>query len=326
MSLSTKQVAVIMGGWGEEREVSMRSGEAVAHAIESLGHQVHRVLATGKLDIALRALDCEVAFLTLHGRLGEDGKVQGLLEVMGLPYTGSGVLASALAMNKAVAKKLFRQHNLATPTGYSISNANLEQLEALHCDLGFPCVVKPARGGSSVGVTLVHTRDQLAPAVVAACRYGGEALVERYVKGKEVTVAVLGSRVLGSVEVTPPGAMFDHLAKSEAGTRFHSPPRLTATRLANVEAMALAATAALGCRGLSRVDFICSESANDVVLEVNTVPGLSEGSLVAKIAKATGLSFERLVEQMLAAARLDEDGVSGASLAPVSRHPTLSAG
>lgn len=303
--LQNRRVGVLMGGWGEEREISIKTGEAVAAALESRGHEVVRVFAGPGLDQTLRHSKIDVAFIALHGRMGEDGRVQGLLEVLGIPYTGSGTLASALAMSKHVAKKLFRQHNLATPTGYVVAQADLEHLEERHLDLGFPCVVKPANGGSSVGLTLVHTRDQLRPAVAQACRYGGEALIERQIKGREVTVGVLGDRVLGSCEMTFEGGTFDFATKYQGGAKYHLPARLSATRLLNVEAMALAATRALGVRGYARVDFICSDTANDVVLEVNTLPGMTKTSLLPKIAKAAGIAFEDLCERILSAATLD---------------------
>src|SRR5215218_5219180 len=152
-----KRVGVLMGGWGEEREISLRTGEAVVAALESRGHAVTRVFAGPGLDRALRGAGLDVAFLALHGRMGEDGKVQGLLELLELPYTGSGVLASALAMDKPMAKRLFRLHNLPTPCGYSVRPG--QDLLERHGDLGFPCVVKPARGGSSVGLALVRTPE-----------------------------------------------------------------------------------------------------------------------------------------------------------------------
>jgi D-alanine-D-alanine ligase len=257
------------------------------------------------LDRDLRLANLDVAFLALHGRMGEDGKVQGLLEVMSIPYTGSGVLASALAMNKGVAKRLFRQHNLATPAGYTVTTADLGRVEELHLDLGFPCVVKPAQGGSSVGLSLVRALGELRPAVELACRFGGEALVERFVKGREVTVAVLGDEVLGACEVSHGGATFDNEAKYSGAVRCHVPPRLPATRVANLEAMALMAYRALGCRGAARIDFICPDVGNEVVLEVNTLPGMTPASLLPKIARARGLSFGALCERLLELAATD---------------------
>lgn len=302
---STRRIGVLMGGWGEEREVSMKTGEAIALALEAKGHQVARLFAGNGLDTTLREAAVDVAFLALHGRMGEDGRVQGLLEVMGIPYTGSGVLGSALAMNKGFAKKLFRQHNLATPTGYVVPASKLKDVPTLHADLGFPCVVKPASSGSSVGLTLVHTREQLEPAIALACRFGGEALVERFVKGREVTVAILDGEVLGTCEVSHDGSIFDTQTKYEGGAKYHLPPRVPATRIANIEQMALTAARSLGCRGAVRVDFMVPEIGNEVVLEVNTLPGMTRTSLFPKIAKAAGLSFEELVERILDGATMD---------------------
>ena len=324
--MTQRRVGVLLGGWGEEKDISVKTGEAIATALEKSGHAVTRIVAgpstplgTGPgLDQALRSANIEVAFLALHGRMGEDGKVQGLLEVMGVPYTGSGVLASALAMNKGFAKKLFRQHNLATPAGYVVSAGQLDQVGELHCDLGFPCVVKPSSGGSSVGLTLVHGIDQLRPAVALACRYGGEAMVERYVKGKEVTVAILGGEILGSCEVSSPGATFDFATKYEGGARYHLPPRLSATRISNLETMALTAYRALGCRGAARIDFICPDVGNEVLLEVNTLPGMTPTSLLPKIAQARGLSFEDLCESLLALAEHEDVDVRPASSVPLA--------
>lgn len=299
-------VGVLMGGWGEEREISVKTGEAISLALEAQGYRVTRILAGPGLDTSLRAAHIDVAFLALHGRMGEDGKVQGLLEVLGIPYTGSGVMASALAMNKPFAKKLFRLHNLSTPPGYSVRRQEADRAPELHLDLGFPCVVKPAHGGSSVGLTVVHAPEQLIAAVQLACRFGGEALVERQIKGRELTVGILGDSVLGSCEISYGGPSFDFDAKYKAGAKHHLPPRLPPTRLRNVEAMALGAYRALGCRGYARVDFLSSDSLNDVVLEVNTLPGMTQHSLLPKIAKAAGLSFEDLVQRILERATLDD--------------------
>ena len=320
--MTQRRVGVLLGGWGEERDISVKTGEAIATALEKRGHAVTRIIAGPGLDQALRSAQVDVAFLALHGRMGEDGKVQGLLEVLGIPYTGSGVLASALAMNKGFARRLFRQHNLATPAGYVVGLGELEQVEDLHLDLGFPCVVKPASGGSSVGLSLVHTLEQLRPAVAKACRYGGEALVERYVKGREVTVAVLGGEVLGSCEVSVPGAAFDFDTKYQGGARYHLPPRLSPTRIANVEAMARSAYAALGCRGAARIDFIVPDVGNEVLLEVNTLPGMTPTSLLPKIARHAGLSFEDLCEKLLAQAARENIDVLPEPTVPPHVTPT----
>lgn len=313
----SKRVGVLMGGWGEEREISLKTGEAVVAALESRGHSVSRIFAGPGLDRALRSAELDVAFIALHGRMGEDGKVQGLLELMGLPYTGSGVLASALAMNKPMAKQLFRLHNLPTPYGYRVGRADLARALELHGDLGFPCVVKPACGGSSVGLSVVRSPEALGAALALACRYGGEALVERMARGREVTVGIVGDEVLGTCEISTPREGFDYEAKYKGGARHHLPARLSPTRLANVETLALAAYRALGCRGLGRVDLICSEGENDVVLEVNTLPGLTPMSLLPKIAAQAGLDFPSLVERVLALATRDEADMAEAPLAHV---------
>lgn len=320
-----KRVGVLMGGWGEEREISLKTGEAVVAALEARGHAVSRIFAGPGLDRALRSAELDVAFIALHGRMGEDGKVQGLLELMGLPYTGSGVLASALAMNKPVAKKLFRLHNLPTPLGYRVGRAEVSRALELHGDLGFPCVVKPACGGSSVGLSVVREPEALVPAVALACRFGGEALVERMAHGREVTVGILGEDVLGNCEVVSPRESLDYDAKYKGGSRYFLPARLSPTRLANVESLALAAYRALGCRGHGRVDLICSEEENDVILEVNTLPGMTPVSLLPKIAAQKGLDFPTLVERILALATRDEADVAEAPLAAVVPAP-VSAG
>ena len=275
--------------------------------MESLGYPVTRILAGTDLPEILREVEIDVAFLALHGRMGDDGRVQGLLEVMGIPYTGSGVLASALAMNKPYAKKLFRLANLATPTGYTVSSRECDEALERHLDLGFPCVVKPARGGSSVGVTVVHEAEALTEAVTEACRYGGEALVERFIKDREVTVGIVDGEVVGCAEIAHGTDAFDYATKYEKPARLHIPVRLSATRVANVEAMALAAYRALNCRGYARIDFICADSGdNDVLLEVNTLPGLTATSLLPKIARQAGSTFEALVERIVLTAGLDD--------------------
>jgi D-alanine-D-alanine ligase len=313
-----KRVGVLMGGWGEEREISLKTGEAVVAALDARGHTVSRIFAGPGLDRALRSAELAVAFLALHGRMGEDGKVQGLLELMGLPYTGSGVLASALAMNKPMAKKLFRLHNLPSPQGYRVGRSDAHRALELHGDLGFPCVVKPACGGSSVGLSLVREPEALASAVALACRFGGEALVERLVRGREVTVGILGEQALGTCEIATPREGFDYDAKYKGGSHYFLPARLSPTRLANVEALALAAYRALGCRGYGRVDLICSDDENDVLLEVNTLPGLTPVSLLPKIAAQKGLDFPALVEHILALATRDEVDVAEAPLEAVA--------
>ena len=314
------RVGVLMGGWGEERDISIKSGEGIALALESRGHQVTRILAGPGLDQALRKSGIDVAFLALHGRMGEDGKVQGLLEVLEIPYTGSGVMASALAMNKPFAKQLFQLQNLPTPRGYTVKRGEESRAVELHGDLGYPCVVKPACGGSSVGLSVVRAEGDLEAAVALGCRYGGEALVERRVQGHELTVGLLDGAVLGSCEIAHGADSFDFSTKYQTGARYFLPPRLSPTRTRNVEALALAAYRALGCRGYGRVDLMASDEDNDWLLEVNTLPGMTATSLLPKIAAKRGMGFEDLVERILALAALDDVAVREASpVTPPSR-------
>ena len=304
---SRQTVGVVMGGWGEEREVSLCTGEAVARALEGRGHRVARIVAGegAPLDLALRAARPDVAFLALHGRTGEDGSAQGLCEVLGIPYTGSGVLGSALCMDKVMAKKILGFHNLPTPWGYTTLGGGTSALLARHGDMGFPCIVKPSASGSSYGLSRVDAPEALGPAVAKAARFGGRALVERFIPGKELTVAVLGGSVLGTCEIVPPAGLYDTTGKYQGGSKYFAPARLSATRKANIEALALAAHEALGCRGLSRVDVIATELENDFILEVNTLPGMTPTSLAPKIAAAAGLDFADLCERILAHAALD---------------------
>jgi len=314
-----QRIGVLVGGWGEETDISVKTGAAVISALEELGHCVRRIGAGPGLAEELAEAGVDVVFNALHGRMGEDGRVQGLLEVLDFPYTGSGVLASALAMNKPFAKKLFRLHNLQTPGGYATRPSDVSAVEELHQDMGFPCVVKPACGGSSVGATKVCVPSHLAPAIRLARRYGGEALVERYIRGKEVTVGLLDGMVLGSCEVAYRSPLFDHRRKYLGGTQYFLPPRLSAQRLGNIEAMAALAYRAIGCRGYARIDFIAGEQENDHILEVNTLPGLTHNSLLPKIAAKAGITFPELVSRILALARLDGEAEPPDVLAPGSQ-------
>jgi D-alanine-D-alanine ligase len=231
--------------------------------------------------------------------------VQGLLELLGIPYTGSDVLASALAMHKGKAKELFRLHNLPTPAYYTLTEEDAGDLASVHGDFGFPCVVKPIREGSSVGVAICHTIEELAAGVDKALCFDGEVLVERFISGKEVSVAVLHDRALGAVEIAPREGFYDYQNKYTKGaTDYFVPPRLSPERYRGVLAQALRAHLALGCSGATRVDMMVSDSGNEFILEVNTVPGLTPTSLLPKIADAAGISFGELCEAMLAGASL----------------------
>jgi len=316
-----------MGGWSAEREVSLRTGDGVAAALESRGHDVVRVVwsndGTG-LDERLRVANVDVAFLALHGRGGEDGCVQGMLELMCIPYTGSGVLASALAMDKLKAKEMFRLHNVPTPPYYVAGRADVGDLEELHGSFGFPAIVKPRREGSSVGLSKVDSLAELAGALEEALGFDDQVLVERFVRATEVHVGILDGRVLGAIEVRPKSGIYDYKAKYTAGmTEYVCPPRLPATRLRGVMNLAERAARALSCTGACRVDLLVTEGENEYVLEVNTLPGMTPTSLLPKIAQAAGIDYPSLCEAILDSACLHA-GLAPRAPAPSHREPVES--
>jgi D-alanine-D-alanine ligase len=307
--MSWKHVGVLLGGMSSEREVSLKTGEAAAAALERLGHEVLRIYVDSDIDRVLRQSNIDVAFLALHGKYGEDGCIQGLLEILGIPYTGSGVLASALAMDKLKSKELFRLHNIATPPYYTIGADDADRAAAVHGSFGFPAVVKPRREGSSVGVTIARDAASLEEAVATALRFDDEAIVERFVKGKEVCVGLLDGRVLGAIEVAPKREFYDYQAKYTPGmTEYHFPARLSPTRYRCVLTLAEKANRALECTGPSRVDVIVTEGDNEYVLEVNSLPGMTPTSLLPKIAAGAGYTYDKLVEAILAGARCHAAG------------------
>jgi D-alanine-D-alanine ligase len=304
---SSKRVGVVMGGTSGEREVSLRSGHAVAGALERLGHEVVPVVLEEGTDtfLAIAAADLDVAFLALHGRLGEDGCVQGLLELMGIPYTGSSVLSSALAMDKLKAKEMFRLHNVPTPPYYVLDASQVDDLDELHGSFGYPVIVKPRREGSSLGVTRVNGPSELRGAVLAALEYDSSLLVERFVAAKELAVGILDGRVLGAIEIAPVSGVYDYESKYTPGlTEYFMPARLPPTRYRGVLHLAERAAQALETRGAVRVDLLVTEGQNEYVLEVNTLPGMTETSLLPKIAASAGFDFDSLCAAILERAAL----------------------
>jgi D-alanine-D-alanine ligase len=303
-----QRIGVLMGGLSSEREVSLRTGEAILAALRERGHDAVPIYVDRDVDLVLRQQRIDVAFIALHGRYGEDGCIQGLLETMGIPYTGSDVLGSALAMDKVKAKELFRLHNLPTPAYHVLTrpdDGSLLDVLAAHGDFGYPAVVKPVREGSSVGVEIVEDGEQLLAACERSFCFDDELLVERFIAGQEVSVAVLGDRALGAVEIAPKDGFYDYANKYTRGaTEYFIPPRLSPERYRGVLAQARRAHLALGCSGATRVDLIVSESGNEYVLEVNTVPGMTPTSLLPKIADSAGIPFEDLCEAILTGARL----------------------
>lgn len=306
--MKAKRIGVLMGGTSAEREISLRSGRAVSRALERAGHDVVR-LELGTQIHALKMLSearLDVAFLALHGRLGEDGCIQGMLELLGIPYTGSGVLGSALAMDKLKAKELFRLHNVPTPPYYVYEGEpNRESILECHASFGFPIMVKPRREGSSIGLQRADDFEHLVGAIRTAQAHDNSVLVERFIKGREITVGILNGKVLGALEVAPFGGIFDYQAKYQSSqTEYFIPPRLSEAHCGGVLQFAEHAARALDVSGAVRVDLIVSEGHNEYVLEVNTLPGMTESSLLPKIAQAAGYSFVDLCESIIDGARL----------------------
>jgi D-alanine-D-alanine ligase len=309
---ATKRVGVIMGGSSSEREVSLRSGAAVAQALEARGHDVVRV-ALGEafgpeIGHTLQRAQIDVAFLALHGRHGEDGCVQGLLELARIPYTGSSVLASALSMDKLKAKEMFRLHNVPTPPYYAVdASFDPADLESIHGSFGFPVIVKPRGEGSSLGVSKASSLAELCRALDLAFEYDDIAIVERFVAGTEINVGILDGRVLGAIEIAPKSGIYDYEAKYTPGmTEYFMPARLPKARTLGILNLADRAARALGTSGAVRVDLLVTSGENEYVLEVNTLPGMTETSLLPKIAAEAGYDFAELCEAMLASAKLHQ--------------------
>ena len=307
--IGQRKIGVLMGGLSAERDISIRTGEAVVAALTDRGYDAWPLFVDRDVDMVLRQSRIDVAYLALHGRYGEDGCIQGLLELLGIPYTGSGVLASALAMNKVRAKEVFRLNNLPTAPGYVVQFDGGEDLLELHGSFGFPVIVKPAGEGSSLGIKIARDELELEAAVEQALRFDDDVLVERFVEGKEISVAILDGKPLGAVEIVPKRGFYDFRNKYTNGrTEYHLPARLSPERYRSALRLATLAHEALGCDGATRVDLIVSDKGNEVVLEVNTLPGMTPTSLLPKIAHGAGLSFEDLVEEMLKGARLRAHG------------------
>jgi D-alanine-D-alanine ligase len=292
---------VLQGGLSAEREISVQSGTAVAAALRGLGYRVTTVAVGRDLGARLARLRPDVAFNALHGRYGEDGAVQGLLEVMGIPYTGPGILPSALAMDKTMAKTVWRSQGLPTPP-WTVAAPGARRLPPLPGRL--PVVVKPNSEGSSVGVTIVRRRARLAAAVRAAGRFDARVLIEAYVPGREVTVGILDGRALGALEVVAKGEFHSYEVKYTAGREeFFMPARLPKTVTARVLALAEAAHAALGGGAYSRVD-LRVDGRRPYLIELNSLPGLTAFSYLPRIAAHAGLGFPALCEAILDRATL----------------------
>jgi D-alanine-D-alanine ligase len=303
-----KRVAVVMGGLSAEREVSLGTGAGVIAALQAKGWDA--VAIDWREGTSLPALlveaRAEVVWNALHGTWGEDGAVQGLCACLRLPCTGSGILASALAMDKVMSKRIFESNGVPTPRWILLPHEGPENggdATTALVEWPVPCVVKPANEGSSVGVSLVEDREQLAPAVAAARAFHGPVIVEDYIAGTEVFVGILNGSVLGSVEVRPATKFYDYEAKyMRTDTKYLIPPELPTATITRAEELALAAYVALGCSGHARPDLRITAAGDPYVLEVNTLPGMTATSLLPKIAKSVGMDYATLCERILSTA------------------------
>ncbi len=305
----SKHVAVLMGGWSTEREVSLVSGRAVAKALRERGYGVSEIDVGRDVPGVLAALEPgpDAVFNALHGRYGEDGWIQGLLNVLGLPYTHSGLLASALAMNKPMARRLFAEAGIRCPEGAVV---NLDQAVAGGV-MDPPFVVKPVDQGSSVGVRIVLEGDNAPGLFAEDWQFGDEVLIERYVPGREITVAVMGERALGALEIRPNEGFYDYSAKYTDGGAVHlMPAPLDPAAADEALRISLLAHQTLGCRGVSRADLRYDDTAGGpgrlYLLEINTQPGMTPLSLVPEIAAHAGIDFGALVSWMVEEARCDD--------------------
>lgn len=304
------KVAVLKGGRSLERGVSLRSGARVEDALERLGHEVLSLEADGEMVKRLAAARPEIAFVAMHGPGGEDGTAQELLEILGIPFTGPGVAACARCIDKVLAKHELRAAGIPTPDWFAFNETAFRELGAadalagLEERLGFPLVVKPSRGGSALGIKFAENWFDVPEALVSAFSYDDRVLLERFVEGRELAVSVLGGEALPVVEVIPQeGDRYDFEARYEIGrTSFVCPAELSAIEAAVVTQVALDAYETLSCSGFSRVDLILDADGRPQVLEVNAIPGLTDTSLLPQAAEAAGMSFEQLVERILALA------------------------
>jgi D-alanine-D-alanine ligase len=299
-------VAVLAGGLSLERDVSLRSGGRVAEALADRGHRIARLDLDGKLVAALDEGGFDAAFLALHGKAGEDGTIQGLLEVLGIPYTGPDSVASALAWDKAALKGLARRNGIATPEWVAMSGEAMRDfgaaqvLDRLAARLGHPLVVKPSQGGASMGVRVVQEPTQLAAALLSSFSYHDVVLVERFVAGTEVAISIVDGRALPAVEIVPRQGAYDFAARYTHGsTEFYAPARMDPSLLERCAQTALQTYSLAGCRHVTRADLLVDEGGIPWLLELDTCPGLTETSLLPMAAEAHGWDFADLCEHLL---------------------------
>ena len=317
--MEPKNVVVLMGGISPEREISLRSGNAVARALKEAGFNVTCIDVKDEKIEELDRMDIDVAFIALHGYFGEDGGVQQLLESKGIPYTGSGINASRLAMDKLAAKKCFIEAGIKTPDYITVTEfQELQEIQREISKLGLPVVLKPTRNGSSIGISIIKSINDLQIGLEKAFEFGYELLVEKYIKGRELTVGIMDDKQLPIIEIKPAVEFFNYEAKykddrtkylivektlseqkNTVGDSSRTIGFLSPATYNNAQELAINAQKILGCKGFSRVDMLLDDRDNLYLLEINTIPGFTEKSLLPKAAKAAGMSFPSLCEKIV---------------------------
>ncbi|RZD18782.1 MAG: D-alanine--D-alanine ligase [Candidatus Acididesulfobacter diazotrophicus] len=298
------KIGVLMGGVSAEREISLKTGNAVANSLVSMGYNVK------KFDLDKNffedAKNIDICFNALHGTLGEDGKIQGVLELLNIPYTGSGVEASAIAMDKIKSKIIFKYYGLAVPDFFSVKKGEkAELLNKKINNLRLPYFIKPNAQGSSVGASIAYSKSELYLALEDAFKYDDEVIAEEYIVGREIQFAVFSGKPLGCVEIKPNDSFYSYSAKYTKGkTEYILNPDLTEEEYKACENASVLAHTSLDCKGITRTDIILSDSGKAYVLEINTLPGLTEFSLVPMIAQKKGIDFNSLIENII------EDAIS----------------
>ena len=296
------RVGVLAGGASSEREISLRSGKAVYRALKRAGYNTSLLIVSDQLEKDIKKFKIDVAFIALHGKFGEDGTAQKILENLGVPYTGSGPMASKLALDKIASRREFEKNNIPVPR-YRIFEKGLKK----SLDLDFPLVVKPQFEGSSIGLSLVERKKDFLPALDKAYKYGDKVIVEEFIRGREITVGILDDQALPALEIVPKGSHYDFFAKYKSpDTKYLVPAPLAYSQSRNIQELALRAHRVLGCASFSRVDMMLGDSDKLFVLEVNSIPGLTSRSLLPKSSAAIGIPYQKLCIKILEAAFLSK--------------------
>ncbi len=309
VEIKDKKIGVLMGGISSERNISLMTGEAIFSALNRLGYPAVKIDVDEKVCQTLLKEEVEVAFVALHGRYGEDGAIQGLLEIMKIPYTGSGVTASAIAMDKIMSKRIFAAEDIPTPDYMVLTEGEEESFykdieTGVPLPINFPIVVKPSSEGSTIGVKIIQDKADVREAVEEAKSYSSRIILEKYIAGTEITVGVIEDETVPTLEIVPKSSFYDYDSKYTNGmTEYLLTTSLDEETDRRVQGLALNAFRAIGCRGAARVDMIVDKDMTPWVLEINTIPGMTETSLLPKAAASVGIFFDILVERMLQGAR-----------------------